>query len=117
MVDLKKFSINTKQKQSKRFVETELDFKKKNGKFDISSDDVLELIEGIENEARDNNQKIKIMVRGLNIDKWVTLKSYYNDANIKDDEDYYAGKVADDTKFEKFANIKITVRRQKNILI
>lgn len=105
------------QKQSKRFVETEYDFKKKSGKFDIGNKDIEHILEGIEEEAEKNNERVKIMIRGLNIDKWFTLKTFSQDINLLDDDDYYNGKVKESSKFEKFGDLRITVMRSKNATI
>ena len=51
----------------------------------------------------------KIMIRGLNADKWNTLKGYSTDLNIEDFEDYYKNKVSDTSKFEYFTQLEISV--------
>jgi len=51
----------------------------------------------------------KIMIRGLNADKWSTLKGFSTDLNIEDFEDYYKNKVNDSSKFEYFTQLEVSV--------
>ena len=55
------------------------------------------------------NTDTKIMIRGLNADKWNTLKGYSTDLNIADFEDYYQNKVSDTSKFDYFTQLEISV--------
>jgi hypothetical protein len=119
MVDLKKFNIKVLSKKvSKRFVQTEISFKKLNGKFDIGSQDIEDILDGIEEEAEKKNEKIQIMIRGLRIDKYSTLKTFttHLDDYLRDDDDYYDGKVSQSEKFSKFNQVTFIIQKQKNIL-
>jgi len=55
----------------------------------------------------------KIMVRGLNIQKWATLKGMDTEFDQKDFVEYYENKVTDATKFTTFAQIQIVVLKNK----
>jgi hypothetical protein len=58
------------------------------------------------NKAVDN-----VLVRGLNIDKWNTLKPWGKDMNYYNEREYYDAKVkkADVNKFMKYYQIQIVV--------
>jgi hypothetical protein len=60
------------------------------------------IVENLESSGED-----KIVVRGLNADKWNTLKGYDSELNVQDFEDYYRNRVEDPSKFEKLANSKL----------
>ena len=55
---------------------------------------------------------IKVLIRGLNIDKWMTLKSYTNDLDNDEDEDYYINKCADSDKYNKFFQCQFTIMKE-----
>ena len=57
----------------------------------------------------------KIMVRALNIERWMTIKSMYGDFDREEFENYYINKVAeaDVEKFTEFKQIQITVFKPK----
>ena len=51
----------------------------------------------------------KIMIRGMNAQRFFTFKSFADDElQITDFEDYYKNKVEDTEKFEKFSFIQVT---------
>jgi hypothetical protein len=49
----------------------------------------------------------KLRIRGLGIDKWINLKSFDKELNIKDEEEYYNGKVKETGKFMNFSQIEL----------
>ena len=61
------------------------------------------------------NAKSKCMIRALNIERWLTLKSMNDDFDDESFEDYYKNKVkeADVEKFTTFAQIQLTVFKKK----
>lgn len=66
-------------------------------------------VEKIINKYKSEGVK-KIIVRGLNIDRWVTLKSYDGDLNIDEIEDYYINKVHNDhEKYINYYQIQLSV--------
>ena len=58
----------------------------------------------------------KIMVRGLNIERWMTVKGLNEDFDPDSFIDYYVNKVkeADVEKFIEFMQVQITVFKKKN---
>ncbi len=58
----------------------------------------------------------KIMVRGLNIERWMTVKGLNEDFDPESLIDYYVNKVkeADVEKFTEFFQVQITVFKKKN---
>jgi hypothetical protein len=58
----------------------------------------------------------KIMVRGLNIERWMTVKGLNEDFDPESFIDYYINKVkeADVEKFIEFMQVQITVFKKKN---
>jgi hypothetical protein len=58
----------------------------------------------------------KIMVRGLNIERWMTIKGLNEDFDPESFIDYYVNKVkeADVEKFIEFMQVQITVFKKKN---
>ncbi len=57
----------------------------------------------------------KIMVRGLNIERWMTVKGLNEDFDPESFIDYYVNKVkeADVEKFIEFMQVQITVFKRK----
>jgi hypothetical protein len=55
-----------------------------------------------------------VMIQGLNPERWRTIKAYGKDINIMDEEDYYDGKVQDESKFKKYYQAVVTLTRKPN---
>ena len=57
----------------------------------------------------------KIMVRGLNIERWMTLKGMNEDFDAESFIDYYVNKVREEDveKFTEFKQVQITVFKLK----
>jgi capsule polysaccharide export protein KpsE/RkpR len=57
----------------------------------------------------------KCLIRGLNIERWMTLKGMNDDFDDEAFDDYYRNKVkeADVDKFTTFAQVQITVFKKK----
>jgi len=110
MVNLNNFNIETKKQvnigNAKR---TTLKLTLKNGKPDIQVQDLRDIVKGIEDNARGRDKQIQTMVRGLNIQKWNTLKSFDGELLVSEFEDYYGNKVLAEEKFEAFSQLEITV--------
>jgi len=83
----------------------------KSNKTQMDVDDVSEIVKGLEAVAKKKGEKIKIMVRALLIDKWITLKGYDQELDLMDFDEYYDNKVADKSKFEKFIQLQISVAK------
>ena len=64
---------------------------------------------------RFTSARSKCMIRALNIERWLTLKSMNDDFDDESFEDYYKNKVkeADVHKFTTFAQIQLTVFKKK----
>ncbi len=58
----------------------------------------------------------KILVRGLNIERWQTIKGMQEEFDPESFVDYYVNKVreADVEKFTEFFQVQITVFKKKN---
>ena len=78
-------------------------------KSNITTDDIKDIINHMEVGGT------KIMVRGLNIERWMTLKGMYREFDADEFIDYYVNKVAeaDVEKFTEFKQIQITVFKPK----
>jgi len=110
MVNLDNFNISVrKQVQLGDTKKTTLKLTLKNGKPDIQTQDLRDIIRGIEDNARGRNKQVKTMVRGLNIHKWNTLKSFDGELLVREFEDYYGNRVLAEEKFEAFSELEITV--------
>ena len=98
---------NTKLKNSTK---TTVQISKSN-KSEMDVKDVEDLVNGLETVAKQKKEKIKIMVRALLIDKWITLKGYDEDLDLMEFEDYYANKVVNSSKFNKFIQLQISIAK------
>lgn len=58
--------------------------------------------------ANAGKPNFQMMVRGLGLDKWTTLKGLNSELNAKEYEDYFKNKVKDVSKFTKFFQLQIT---------
>jgi hypothetical protein len=86
--------------------QTTIQLSNKNKKY-MTVDQITKIIDKFK------TKETKIMVRGLNIQKWSTLKGMDTEFNHKDFIEYYENKVTDATKFTTFAQIQIVVLRNK----
>lgn len=86
-----------------------------NNKKQMDVSDVEELVNGLETMGRKKKENIKIMVRALLVDKWITLKGYNDELQLDEFDEYYKNKVSNSSKFEKFAQLQIYVAKQNNI--
>ncbi len=78
---------------------------------DITIKQIANIYKTITYQAHLKNKKIKIMIRGLALDKWVFLKGYDNklDESEQAFEEYYSNRVADATKFSNFGQLQFYV--------
>jgi hypothetical protein len=53
------------------------------------------------------------MIRGLNIQRWTTLKSYDTVLDVEGLEEYYQNKVSDPAKYLNFYQLEVTVFKKK----
>jgi hypothetical protein len=82
---------------------------RKNGQIDVP--EVKKIVDRLERKAVEKGEDIKIAVRGLNVEKWNTLKGYDSELNIQDFADYYRNRVEDPSKFEMFNQLQITIMK------
>ena len=78
-------------------------------KSNITTDEIKDIINHLEVGGT------KIMIRGLNIERWMTLKGMDREFDADEFIDYYVNKVAeaDVEKFTEFKQIQITVFKPK----
>jgi len=78
----------------------------------MKMDEIANIVQSIENEAKKRKEKVKVMVRALNIDKWYTVKKFDNDLDSDIVDDYMNGLVEDTPKFNNFFQAHFTLYRQ-----
>ena len=88
----------------------------KTNKADIDVDVLQGLVEGLEKQAKEEGENIQIKICALNNQRWFTMKRLDSELNVEDFEDYYRNTVANIAKFEKFAQLEVTIIRQKKNL-
>jgi hypothetical protein len=96
------------KKDFDKSIQTTLQISNKN-KSDIDIDDVKAIIKKVSvNDA-------KVMVRALNIERWMTLKGFNDEFDAESYEDYFRNKVQEEDleKFTKFKQLQISVIRNK----
>ena len=71
--------------------------------------DLKDLETNFVNNARLQNKNIKLMIRGLNIQKWITLKGFNTVIEVDGLLDYYQNKVDNANKFLSFYQVQITM--------
>jgi capsule polysaccharide export protein KpsE/RkpR len=78
-------------------------------KSNITTDEISEIVNRFSTGGN------RIMVRALNIERWMTLKAMNEEFNAEDFIDYYVNKVkeADVDKFTEFMQVQITVFKPK----
>ena len=86
--------------------------KNKTNKTQMDVSDVSEIVNGLQAVANKKGEKVKIMVRALLVDKWITLKGYDQELDLMDFDEYYENKVADPSKFEKFIQLQVSIAKQ-----
>ena len=96
------------KKDFDKSIQTTLQISNKN-KSDSGIDDVKAIIKKVSvNDA-------KVMVRALNIERWMTLKGFNDEFDAESYEDYFRNKVEEEDleKFTKFKQLQISVIRNK----
>ena len=73
----------------------------------ITTKDVQDAIEEL------SNRDYELIVRGLNIQKWTTLKTLDGEFDANDYDDYYINKVKDPNKFLNFEQLQICAFKNK----
>ena len=78
-------------------------------KSDITTDEITEIV----NKLSTNGSKV--MIRGLNIERWQTLKGMNEDFEPETFIDYYRNKVQEDDvqKFTEFKQVQVIVFKLK----
>ena len=78
-------------------------------KSDITTEEISEIVNKLSTGGS------KIMVRGLNIERWQTLKGMNEDFDPETFIDYYRNKVREDDvqKFTEFKQVQVTVFKLK----
>ena len=78
-------------------------------KSDITTDEISEIV----NKLSTNGSKV--MVRGLNIERWCTLKGMNEEFDPESFIDYYVNKIREEDvdKFTNFKQVQITVFKLK----
>ena len=104
--------MNSKVLSKKEFansVQTTIQISK-NDKSNIQTEDIGAIID------RFNKGGAKIMVRALNIERWMTLKGFDEDFDAESFIDYYRNKVEEEAveKFTEFPQVQISVIKIKN---
>jgi hypothetical protein len=84
----------------------------KTNKTQMEVSDVSEIVKGLQAVANKKGEKVKIMVRALLVDKWITLKGYDQELDLMDFGEYYENKVADSSKFDKFIQLQVSIAKQ-----
>jgi len=78
-------------------------------KSDITTDEVAEIVNRLSTGGS------KVMVRGLNIERWMTIKGMNEEFDAETFIDYYVNKVREEDvqKFTEFKQVQITVFKLK----
>ena len=71
--------------------------------------DLKDLETNFVNTARLQGKDIKLMIRGLNIQRWMTLKMFNSVIEVDGLKDYYQNKVDNVEKFLSFYQVQITM--------
>jgi hypothetical protein len=71
----------------------------------ISSDTVKQMLDKFDKDGR------KMVLRGLNIERWMTLKTFQGDYNAEGLSNYYKNKVGEEfvENFTSFAQVQLTL--------
>ena len=79
-------------------------------KSDITTDEIAEIVNQLSSSGS------KVMVRALNIERWMTLKGMNEEFDPESFVDYYVNKIkeADVEKFIEFKQVQLTVFKKKN---
>lgn len=54
-------------------------------------------------------ENIQLRIRALGPDRWTTLKTFENELNVLNEEEYYQGKVKDVAKFMEFFQLEFII--------
>ncbi len=82
---------------------------------DFTSNDVKNIITKLHQDAETKGEDIRLMVRGLAIDKWATLKSFGEDQFNEDAYlEYFENRVKNVSKFQNFSQLQVTMVKYDN---
>ena len=75
----------------------------------ITTDEVKQIVDRFQRGGS------KIIVRGLNVERWLTLKGLNDEFDAETFENYYRNKVAEDAveKFTEFFQLQISVIKER----
>ena len=78
-------------------------------KSDITTDEIAEIVNRLSTGGS------KVMIRGLNIERWMTIKGMNEEFDPESFVDYYVNKVREEDvqKFTEFKQVQITVFKLK----
>jgi hypothetical protein len=93
---------------------TDLKVTLQNGKADLDEDDVKAIFKDIQSDARKKGYDVQMMIRGLNIQHFFTLKGFSDDNPIDNMDEYYSADVKNPAKFSKFSQLQVSVIKSKN---
>ena len=82
----------------------------RNNKHNITPTEIQMLTKNLLEKAPKNT---KLRIRGLGIDSWHNLKTFDDDLNVQDYDEYYKGKVKDTGKFTNFSQIEMVFIKPK----
>ncbi len=77
----------------------------------MTRDEVKKIISDLSSGARKKNKRIKFMIRGQNPMRWTTIKGF-DVQDIDEDDEYYNNTVQNDTQFNTYYKIHLTVITQ-----
>lgn len=78
----------------------------KENKEDMTPEDIVRFTNQLQGRLPEGS---KLRIRALGIDRWTTLKSFESELDVKNEEEYYRGKVKDAAKFMKFSQLEVVV--------
>ena len=87
----------------------------KENKEDMTPDDIAKFTNQLLSKLPEGS---KLRIRALGADRWATLKTFDSELNVKNEEEYYRGKVKDLAKFMKFSQLEVVVLKpgpKKNV--
>lgn len=98
-----------KEKKIGKIKEKAIKVTREDGKM-MDPADVREFVENLIAGADQKFKEYKMMIRGLNVTGWWTLKSFQQDElNLQELDEYLDGKVKSDSKFGKLYQMQVFI--------
>lgn len=113
-MDFKKLNVVQQSvKNIGKLSEATFKITRKDNKPEMDIDVLEDIVENMEKKAQKEGFAVLILIRVLTPKGWFTVKGFNSDLAVEEFDDYFKGTVKRKEKFEKFAQVQVTIQKYK----